>query len=134
MLGYISFTVLPHSMRCELTQRVVREAGNLRIKHFCVNLVIWKKNRFSFSFGNWTLCLKDKFGDDFIVQVCLKYRMGKTGLISAYIIKYISKWRGLNVNETNMSQEVERCNKSYAEMLEVKLNFFFAHCFIHYSH
>lgn len=93
-----------------------------------------KKNRFFFSSGNWTLCLKDKFGDDFIVQACLKYRMGKTGLISAYIIKCIPKWQGLNINETNMHREVEKCNKCYAEMLEVKLNFFFAHCFIHYSH
>lgn len=58
---------------------------------FFVSLLIWRKRDF-ISSGNWTLCLKDTF-EDHVVQTCLKYRMGKTGLISAYKIKCVSSWQ-----------------------------------------
>lgn len=63
MLGYISFTVLPHSMRCELAKLAVKGAGHFRRKFFeekMVSFLLQEILRF--------LCLKDKFGGPLLLK------------------------------------------------------------------
>lgn len=103
---------------------------------FCVSLLIWRKRDF-ISSGNGTLCLKDTF-EDRVVWMCLKYRMGRTGLTSAYTIKCFQLTACLIVNEANMSgcteeqQVICRNVRGKTELFHFLLHFLltFAACFL----
>lgn len=56
-------------------------------------LEIWGKNGFIFLWEILrVLCWKHKFEGALITEVCLKYRIKKTQMISVYVITCISNW------------------------------------------